>query len=78
MPFKKLLIWLLRVLVSAYGAPIFLWHVGSLEHSARRSAASVVSDPMDCGLPGSSVQRILQVRILKWVAIPPLGDLSRD
>ena len=27
-------------------------------------------DPMDCSLPGSSVQRILQARILEWVAIP--------
>ena len=27
-------------------------------------------DPMDCSPPGSSVQEILQARILKWVAIP--------
>ena len=27
-------------------------------------------DPMDCSLPGSSVHRILQARILGWVAIP--------
>ena len=26
-------------------------------------------DPMDCSLPGSSVQEILQARILEWVAI---------
>ena len=26
--------------------------------------------PMDCGPPGSSVHRILQARILEWVAIP--------
>ena len=26
-------------------------------------------DPMDCSPPGSSVQRILQARILEWVAI---------
>ena len=26
-------------------------------------------DPMDCSLPGSSVQGILQERILKWVAV---------
>ena len=25
---------------------------------------------MNCSLPGSSVQRILQARILEWVAIP--------
>ena len=26
-------------------------------------------DPMDCGLPGSSVRDISQARILEWVAI---------
>ena len=26
-------------------------------------------DPMDCSLPGSSVQGILQARVLEWVAI---------
>ena len=28
-----------------------------------------LSDPMDCSLPGSSVHRIFQVRVLEWVAI---------
>ena len=27
-------------------------------------------DPMDCSIPGSSVHKILQARILEWVAIP--------
>ena len=27
-------------------------------------------DPMDCSLPGSSVHRIFQARVLEWVAIP--------
>ena len=27
-------------------------------------------DPVDCSLPGSSVLRILQARILEWVAMP--------
>ena len=26
-------------------------------------------NPMNCSLPGSSVHRILQVRILEWVAV---------
>ena len=36
-------------------------------------SCSVVSDslpPMDCSLPGSSVHRIFQARVLEWVAIP--------
>ena len=27
-------------------------------------------EPMDCSLPGFSVHRILQARILEWIAIP--------
>ena len=27
-------------------------------------------NPMDCSMPGSSVHRILQARILEWVDIP--------
>ena len=37
-------------------------------------------DPMDCSLPGSSVHRILQARILEWVAMPSSREsfLPRD
>ena len=28
-----------------------------------------LSDPMDCGLPGSCVHGILQARVLEWVAM---------
>ena len=27
-------------------------------------------DPMDCNLPGSSIPRILQARVLEWIALP--------
>ena len=45
------------------------------------SAKSLQSCPtlrnlMDCGPPGSSVHGILQVRKLKWVAMPSSRDLS--
>ena len=30
---------------------------------------------MDCSQPGSSVHRILQARIMEWVACPPSGNL---
>ena len=43
--------------------------------------ASVMSDsfcdPMDCSLPGSSVCRILQARILEWVAMLSSRGSSR-
>ena len=34
-----------------------------------------LSDPMDCGPPGSSVHGTLQARLLEWCAMPPPGDL---
>ena len=33
-------------------------------------------DAMDSSLPGSSVKRILQPRVLEWVAMPSSRDLS--
>ena len=35
----------------------------------------ILCDPMDWGLPGFSVHRNLQARILEWVSIPSPGDL---
>ena len=35
----------------------------------------ILCDPIDCSPPGSSVHRILQARILEWVAIPISRDL---
>ena len=35
-------------------------------------------DPMDCGLPGSSVHGILQARILEWLPCPSPGDLPNQ
>ena len=34
-----------------------------------------LGDPMDCSLPGSSVQGAFQARILEWVAISSSRDL---
>ena len=38
-------------------------------HSVSGGAQSCPTlwDPMDCGLPGSSVHRIFQARVLEWV-----------
>ena len=40
-----------------------------LTFSASVSEISTLCDPMDCSPPGFSVYRILQARILEWVAI---------
>ena len=33
-------------------------------------------DPMDCSLPGSSVPRIFQARVLEWVTIAFSGNIQ--
>ena len=40
-------------------------------------SAPTLFDPMDCGPPGSSVHRILQARILDWVAMPSFRDRTQ-
>ena len=37
--------------------------------SESRSVVSDSCDPMDCSLPGPSVQGFLQTKILQWVAM---------
>ena len=37
----------------------------------------MLCDPRDCSPPGSSVQGVLQARILEWLPFPSPGDLPR-
>ena len=37
-----------------------------------------LSDPMDCSLPGSSIHRIFQARVLEWVAIAFSGGMVQS
>ena len=39
-------------------------------HAKTLQSGTTLCDPMDCSLPGPSVCRFLQARILKWVATP--------
>ena len=39
-------------------------------HACVLQSCPTLCDPMDCSPPGSSVQGILQARILEWVALP--------
>ena len=41
----------------------------SASESEVAHSCPTLCDPVDCSLPGSSVHRILQARILEWVAI---------
>ena len=42
---------------------------GVCVHALVTQLCLTLCDPMDCSLPGSSVQGIIQARILEWVAI---------
>ena len=56
----------------------FSQHVIGISFTEEEKVAQLcltLCDPMDCNLPGSSVQGISQVGILEWVAFPSLGDL---
>ena len=60
-----------------YLMPIFFFFLHKKQFLFWCSVTSLVSNslrPMDCGPPGSSVNGILQARILEWVAWPPPGD----
>ena len=62
--------------VTNYVPPLWDWF-RSYTRTLQVSTACLVAqpcpspcDPMDCSLPDSSVHKILQARILEWVAIP--------
>ena len=43
-------------------------------HAKSFQSCPILYDPTDCSLLGSSVHRILQARILEWVAMPSSKD----
>ena len=45
----------------------------SKSESEVAQSCPILSDPMDCSLPGSSVHGIFQARVLEWVALPSSG-----
>ena len=49
---------------------------GIIEVQAKSLQSHPTHQSMDCSPPGSSVHRILQVRILEWIASPSSRDLS--
>ena len=49
----------------------------SLTTCVSAQSCLTLCNPMDCSLPGFSVHRILQARILEWVAMPSSRGSSR-
>ena len=54
--------WMEKDMVHSYNGILCVLRVKSLQ--------STLCNPMDCSLPGSSVQGIFQVRIREWLAMP--------
>ena len=50
---------------------------GTWEQRVCAKSCLTLCVPMDCSPPGSSIQGILQARILEWVATPSSGGSSR-
>ena len=59
--------------------PAAAWRFASMRTKKKGPAQLCLTlcNPTDCSLPGSSVHRILQVRMLEWVAIPFSSGSSR-
>ena len=60
---------ILRVILDFSCSCISQTHSVSKLYGGDGLVVSDSCDPMDCSLPGSSIHRILQARILEWVAI---------
>ena len=59
------------------GCPMLTTPVFSCVHAESLQSCPTLCDPTDCSLPGSSVHRILQARMLAWVAISSSRGSSR-
>ena len=45
-------------------------------HAKSLQSRAILCDPMNCRQPGASVHRILQARILEWIAMPSSRESS--
>ena len=55
--------------------PYFYSEISALPTCLVSQSSLTLRDRLDYSSPGSSVHGIFKARILKWVAIPPPGDL---
>ena len=55
---------------SIQAADVVYQHAGACMHAKSFQSCPTFCNPMDSSLPGSSVQEILQARILEWVDMP--------
>ena len=55
----------------------FILFLGSMRCAKLLQQCPTLCNPMDCSLPGSSVHKILQARVLEWIAVPSSRESSR-
>ena len=60
---------LLLSCIQGYCYHLSKFHIYVLDEGEVTQSCPTLCDPVDCSLPGSSVQGILQARVLEWVAI---------
>ena len=53
-------------------------YINACVHAKVLQSCPTLCDAMDCSPPSSSVHGIPQARILKWVAMPPPGNLPNS
>ena len=58
-----------KYIKAVYYHPAYLTYMQSESESEVTQSCPTLCDPMNCSLPGSSVHRVFQVRVLEWVAI---------
>ena len=59
----------LRVVLKVNGSDLILPTLGASGHAKPLHLCPTLYNPMDCSPSGSSVQGLLQARILEWVAM---------
>ena len=68
--------WLTELNWTEHYQKVYSWDLVAVCAKSLQSCPTL-SDPMDCSPLGSSVQGILQARILEWVAISPSRESSK-
>ena len=63
--------------IVSLGLEIQLFKISVCVHAQSLQLCQMLCNPMDCSSPSSSVNGILQARILEWVALPSSRGFSR-
>ena len=66
----EMLVWVIYISCNPNYFPCLSSNVMNMYAFVGVQLCPTFRDPMDCSPPGSSVLRILQARVVKWVAMP--------